>query len=389
MNLRYFFSIVLVALFLPAFAPTEPQGGITNVDAARCFSLKLSKWSAQEHWVWHQICYGYSADLNDYSERQEEHILSSNFIQLILTNPTYAHAVFLGKYQVLHAHFIDDVNLNRPILMELWFDGSQFDGDLNLDGAVMGYPLSLDGVNVRGTLSLDSFSGFSITMKYARAGEIQAWHMRLTAGFGADGVTVAGPISLYESTIGGDATFSGSIQSLEAIGAHLHFLSLQALFVADNIVFGSFGTIDQFNANLVSIGNSSIKSTSNCTTSSISSVDSGSMEFGSVYLTDIHACSTVNMKDATVKAFFAVTNGTFTDISTPGHVGRAQVIGAQISGMLDFNSVNSEGIIFVESVRVNSIDFRGARIGAEMHIFRSTIHKDLNINSMYAAAKSV
>src|SRR5262249_9466462 len=163
---RRFHAITMVA-FLAA-APTAALAQAEPSAPTPCAVPAHQDWSKQEKFAWAQICADEVADLSqqpgadkaiDPREGQlpDNRVLSKQFIQTILTDDKYRHALKRHGVRVTGARFDKHFDLqNVKLEVELWFEQCEFDDGVDLSYLQSSQPVAFNRSRVKGSLNFYS-----------------------------------------------------------------------------------------------------------------------------------------------------------------------------------------------------------------------------------------
>jgi hypothetical protein len=157
---------VIVAFALLLTAPAVALAQSAQPEAASCAPAH-EKWSAQEQFVWKQICQDAVADLAKQGAEgviepretplPDSRVLSKQFIETILTDGKYRGALKRHGVRITGARFKDAFDLqNIKLEVELWFEQCEFDNGVDLSFLQSSQPVAFNHSKVKKSLKFYS-----------------------------------------------------------------------------------------------------------------------------------------------------------------------------------------------------------------------------------------
>jgi hypothetical protein len=143
--------VVLALLAAPASALAQPAPA-----ASPCTVAADAAWTAQEKFVWGRTCIGEIADLNTEPghELPKNHVLTTAFIEKILTDDKYSGAIKRHGIRVTGARFTETLDLqNIEVESELWFEQCSFEKGADLSWLRSSQPIAFNHSTVEGSLN--------------------------------------------------------------------------------------------------------------------------------------------------------------------------------------------------------------------------------------------
>jgi hypothetical protein len=146
LRLRAIVALILLVAPASALAQTPPP----------CTVPAHHSWTAQEKFVWARTCIGEVADLSAEHgyEQPANRVLTTAFIEKILTDDTYSGAVKRRGIRVTGARFTEILDLqNIEVGTELWFEQCSFEKGADLSWLRSTQPIAFNHSTVQGPLN--------------------------------------------------------------------------------------------------------------------------------------------------------------------------------------------------------------------------------------------
>jgi uncharacterized protein YjbI with pentapeptide repeats len=231
----------IILSFSAVFMGTTPQ-----TFGAGCLTPARDSWSAQERWVWLQLCAGHTVDLAA-SEAQnsvrvqkarqpgDQHpVLRASFVETILLKEPYRTVLTERGLSIAGARFLQPVVLrNTTIPFIVSFNNCEFEEGLDLSNSRIGHaavfshsvfsgPFDLSGVEIDGSLIADSSGFHDVNLRAANvsggisfvggsfAGIVTMDQLHLGGSLFLRGATILAGIQLTSSRVGGQVDLSGA-----------------------------------------------------------------------------------------------------------------------------------------------------------------------------------
>ncbi len=314
-------------------------------------------WSDAEKWVWEKICNGEIADFNigkkyggkldpkkneiwnDANQNAQKRVLTSIFLETILTKEPYKSALTRRGVRIIGAWFKEEVDLtNADIDHELCLVKSRFDYGLDFNYLKTSSLISLQGSTFKGKVSMDKMHVNSYLVM-------------------SDGAVFEGEVILIGAKVGGQLPMVGSTFKSKVNMANLRVNS--DLFVSNGAVFeGEVILIGAKVDGQLAMGGSTFK--------------------GKVDMNSLEVDGSLLMHAAEIKK-----EGKTISIPTVFE-GDVILIGAKVGGQLEMGGSTFKGKMNMDSLQVGShLLMRNAKFetGEGIYLLVSQISGNLDISN--------
>jgi hypothetical protein len=242
-RLRAIVVLALLAAPASALAQTQPP------PASPCTVAADAAWTPQETFVWTRTCIGEIADFNTEPgyEQPANRVLTTAFIEKILTDDAYSGAIKRRGVRVIGARFADTLDLqNIEVASELWFEQCVFEKGADLSWLQSTQPIAFNNSTAAGPLifyAAQIASDLHVNGSVIAALDLSGAHIGRTLDLRNSHVTDAldmpglqvgtdlqmskavftGAVDLRYSQIGGELDWRGAsfAQDVELTGAHV------------------------------------------------------------------------------------------------------------------------------------------------------------------------
>ena len=444
-----------------------------------CKKLIVNDWSKAEKWAWTNICENKRVDFNEHLKenldptipdhddkwKNEHRTLSAIFLNTILLHEPFRNNIPYRGVRISAAYIqgefdLIDAVLERPLMLDksifsskvdlrrlvtptlVNFDGSRFDGELNMDSASIGGSLymrnskgsedvvlrgaeidrqlamkgstfkgelDMNGISVGGSLFMHDGAQFNtVDLRGANIGRQLAMADSTFKGeLDMNGISVGGSLFMHDGAqfntvdligakIGRQLTMNGSAFKGELI---MNGISVgDSLHMQDGTQFNtvdlSFAIIDR----QLAMADSTFKGKLNMNAISVG---------GSLYMRDGAQFNTVVLRGAKIQVQLAMNGSTFKDeldmngISVGGSLhmrdgaqfNTVDLIGAKIGGQLTMNDSSFDDQLMMNGISVgrsllmrnatysNNVDLRRAKIGVRLELIGSIFDGELDMDS--------
>jgi hypothetical protein len=266
--MRYGLAVTILTLLLTPFAAHAEKGEARPVPANGECSVPVDRrWSAQEKFVWRRVCVGELADFNkgrdyggDLDPKGQEglpqsRILRPSFLETILLEEKYLHALTRLGVRIVGARFTENVDLSGAQLeREFWLYKSLLEKGVNFRGVRSTQAILLNGSKITGTLNMDSLRADRnlLMTEKAEFGEVVLLGAHVGGQIDLTGSKVAGTLNMdslhvdQNLLMGEEGEFSEVVLRNAYVGGQLDLhgskvagkLNMESLQVGANVFLG-------------------------------------------------------------------------------------------------------------------------------------------------------
>ena len=228
--------LAIAATFVSTVALVDAQGGWADTEAienSACVADRKSDWTAQEQWVWSQLCANRDADLDaagtfgpkrdpaqaafsDPSRR-----LRARFVASILLDEPYVSRVSTRPIRIAGAWFDEPLSLpNTSMRHALFIEDSRFDKTVDLGGArtnTLGFDRSVFAeVLILNSAIIDG----PLDLRDVRLTEVDLVGARIGGNVELDGSTLTGLLDMNSAAVSGAVHLRrASTQGVDLVGS--------------------------------------------------------------------------------------------------------------------------------------------------------------------------
>ena len=361
--MRRLWILVLLQLAAPMGAIAQ-QAAQPPVIGDACAVPGDPRWTAQEAFVWGQVCAGATADFNsslDYGgsldAKSPEHwpdnrVLSPSFLESILLKEPYRHALSRHGVAIVGARFTEPVDLSEAVLpCPLLLRNSVFEKGANLLRLSSQYSLDLDGSNLK-TLSLNAARIMRLSMRGGVvSGDVNLAVAQVAGNIQLNGSRFAGPLDLSGMHVGGFL--------LMGKGTELHNLTLAYTDIDKNLEISGSKVTGVLNMNELHVGEN------------LRLTDS---EFDDMNLSNVHVNANL---------LFTGSRAQKVQLTIAQVEKNLQFEHATVAGDTDMGGIRVGGFLFVRSdTHLAKLNLVNAKVEKEFDIVASTITGEFNMNRL-------